>query len=119
QVVGLVRNEVRLTAPHPYRKVLAGDILVLEAEVKALPAALSTLGLKLEEAKSEDRRKTGKNEEEEKKEKENDQSGKATQATQAIKTMKATDTNADADAEKPPPSDDIVLVELAVLPQSD
>ncbi len=114
QVVGLVRNEVRLTAPHPYRKVLAGDILVLEAEVKALPAALSTLGLKLEEAKSEDRRKTGKNEEEEK---ENDQSGKATQATQAIKTMKATD--ADADAEKPPPSDDIVLVELAVLPQSD
>jgi di/tricarboxylate transporter len=114
QVVGLVRNEVRLTAPHPYRKVLAGDILVIEAEVKALPAALSTLGLKLEEAKSEDPRKTGKNEEEEEekeekeeKEKEDDQSGRATNA------------DADADAEKPPPSDDIVLVELAVLPQSD
>jgi di/tricarboxylate transporter len=118
QVVGLVRNEVRLTAPHPYRKVLTGDILVIEAEVKALPAALSTLGLKLEEAKSEDLRKTGKKEKEEK---EDDQSGKATQATEAIKTIKATDADADADAdaEKPPPSDDIVLVELAVLPQSD
>ncbi|MFO7642070.1 MAG: SLC13 family permease, partial [Candidatus Competibacteraceae bacterium] len=122
QVVGLVRNEVRLTAPHPYRKVLAGDIVVLEAKVKALPAALSTLGLKLEEAKQDEPRKDSRNEEE----KEEDQSGKAAKTIKAIKAIKATklakvtaDADADTDAEKPAPSDDIVLVELAVLPQSD
>jgi di/tricarboxylate transporter len=49
QIVGLVRNEVRMIAPHGGRRVAAGDILVLEAEVDALPEVLSTLGLKLEE----------------------------------------------------------------------
>ncbi|MDZ7621934.1 MAG: SLC13 family permease [Candidatus Competibacteraceae bacterium] len=122
QVVGLIRNEVRLTAPHPYRMVLAGDILVIEAEVKALPAALSTLGLKLEEAKQDEQRKDSENEEE----KERAKSGKAAKtitaitATQSTKLAKVTtDADADTDAEKPAPSDDIVLVELAVLPQSD
>ncbi|TVQ58519.1 MAG: SLC13 family permease [Rhodobacteraceae bacterium] len=50
QVVGLVRNEVRLRAPRRERRVRAGDILVLEAEPEALAAALSKLGLTLEEA---------------------------------------------------------------------
>src|SRR5690606_17791035 len=53
QVVGLVRMDVRLTAPHPGRKVRPGDILVIEAEVDALAAVLSSLGLKLEEAVKE------------------------------------------------------------------
>ncbi len=52
QVIGLVRNEVRMTAPQSSRKVLAGDILVIEADIEALPEVLSTLGLKLEEAGS-------------------------------------------------------------------
>jgi di/tricarboxylate transporter len=84
QVVGLVRNELRLTAPSPGRTVRAGDILVIEAEAAALPNALSALGLKLEEAKaaSED--------------------GKAVAEP----------------AEKPAPSDEVVLAELAVLPGS-
>jgi hypothetical protein len=39
QVVGLVRNEVRVTAPSPGRVPLrAGDILVIEAEAESLPA---------------------------------------------------------------------------------
>ncbi len=113
QVVGLIRNEVRLTAPHPHRMVLAEDILVIEAEVKALPAALSTLGLKLEEAKQDDLRKDSEDEGE----KEQDKSGKAAKTVKAIKVI--ADADADTNAEKPPPSDDIVLVELAVLPQSD
>ncbi len=50
QVVGLVRNEVRVTAPHAGRIMRAGDILVIEAEPKSLAAALSSLGLKLVEA---------------------------------------------------------------------
>ncbi len=50
QVVGLVRHEVRISAPDLRRKVQAGDILVIEAEAEALADVLATLGLKLEEA---------------------------------------------------------------------
>ena len=49
QVVGLVRNEVRMTAPHGGRHIHAGDILALEADVDALAEALSVFGIKLEE----------------------------------------------------------------------
>ncbi len=49
QVVGLVRNELRVTAPNPGRVVRADDILVIEAEPESLAAALSGLGLVLEE----------------------------------------------------------------------
>lgn len=93
QVVGLVRNEVRVTAPSPGRMVRAGDILVIEAEAEALSVALSSLGLKLEEAKASaeegdgrgDKKPAGKDED---------------------------------DEDKSAQSDEIALVELAVLPQS-
>jgi di/tricarboxylate transporter len=49
QIIGLVRNDVRMTAPNPWRKVQASDILVIEAEAPALAGVLSTLGMKLEE----------------------------------------------------------------------
>ena len=49
QVLAIVRNNVRITAPHRRRKVLADDILVLEADVEDLPEVLSVLGVKLEE----------------------------------------------------------------------
>jgi len=54
QVLGLVRNEVRMHAPQAWRKVQAGDILIIEAEVDALASALSSLGLGLEEAVAAD-----------------------------------------------------------------
>jgi di/tricarboxylate transporter len=82
QVIGLVRNEIRLTAPSPTRLVRAGDILVIEAEAKALANALSTLGLQLEEAK------------------------RVEPPTDAAPEETATS------------SDEIILVELAVLPGS-
>ncbi|MBL8463251.1 MAG: SLC13 family permease [Thauera sp.] len=50
QIVGLVRNDVKMNAPSGGRIVRAGDILVIEAEVGALPGVLSALGLELEEA---------------------------------------------------------------------
>lgn len=50
QVVGLVRNEVRVLAPNPGRQVKAGDLLVIEAEPDSFGAAIGSLGLKLEEA---------------------------------------------------------------------
>jgi di/tricarboxylate transporter len=49
QIVGLVRQEMRVIAPNPQRLLRAGDILVIEAEADALAGMLSTLGLKLEE----------------------------------------------------------------------
>lgn len=48
QVIGLVRNEVRVNAPNPGRVVRADDVLVIEAEADALASALSSLGLTLE-----------------------------------------------------------------------
>lgn len=51
QIVGLVRNDVRLTAPYPGRRLREGDILTIEADPSSLAAALSSLGLKLEEDK--------------------------------------------------------------------
>jgi di/tricarboxylate transporter len=99
QVVGLVRNEVRVTAPSPGRVVRAGDILVIEAEAEALSSALSSLGLALEEAKKSD-----------------EEEGAEEHAARAP-AAKAESAEADAE-EKPAPSDEIVLVELAVLPHS-
>ncbi len=54
QVVGLVRNEMRVLAPSSWRKVLAGDIVVIEADAESLPQLLSDLGLKLEESQRPD-----------------------------------------------------------------
>ncbi|HSJ49495.1 MAG TPA: SLC13 family permease, partial [Gammaproteobacteria bacterium] len=49
QVIGMVRNEFRVSAPNPRRMLREGDILVIEAEPEALSSVLSSLGLKLEE----------------------------------------------------------------------
>jgi len=48
QIVGMVRNEFRISAPYPSRVLRPGDILVIEAEPESLASALSSLGLKLE-----------------------------------------------------------------------
>jgi di/tricarboxylate transporter len=50
QVVGMVRNEMRLSAPNPRRILQVDDVLVIEAEPEALGEVLSKLGLKLEAA---------------------------------------------------------------------
>ncbi len=50
QIVGLVRGGERIVAPAPWRRVVAGDILVIEAEPEGLAEALEALGLTLEEA---------------------------------------------------------------------
>ncbi len=49
QVVGMVRNDFRISAPNPARVLREGDILVIEAEPESLADVLSSLGLKLEE----------------------------------------------------------------------
>ncbi len=90
QVLALVRNNVRINAPHSYMPVLADDILVIEADAEALSHALSPLGLKLEESKRPEDAKT------------QDDVANEPEATEA----------------KPEPSEEIVLMEFAVLPGS-
>lgn len=47
QIVGLVRTDARILAPNPARKVRTGDILIIEAEPETLSAVLLSLGLEL------------------------------------------------------------------------
>lgn len=49
QIIGMIRNDFRVSAPNMRRLLRSGDILVIEADPEALSAALSGLGLVLEE----------------------------------------------------------------------
>lgn len=49
QILGMVRGQLRVTAPNPHRVVQEDDILVIEAEPESLTKVLSNLDLKLEE----------------------------------------------------------------------
>ncbi|MCG6116864.1 MAG: SLC13 family permease [Aquimonas sp.] len=96
QVVALVRNQLRLDAPHPSRKVRVGDILVIESEAEGLANALDSLGLRLEEDKRDPE-----------------------QAPDDAQSEQAEDKDKDKDKDKGESSvaaSDITLVELAVLP---
>ncbi len=110
QVIGMVRNDVRLSVPNQWRKILAEDILILEAEAETLADALSTLGLKLEEAvqsieKDETEKDETEKDETEKNETKNSDKDKDKEETKEEKEDVTT-------------SDEIVLRELAVLPGS-
>ena len=99
QVVGLVRNDVHLTAPHGGRRIRADDILVLEAEGNALAEALSRFDIKLEHS-IVDPEEDG---------------------APAIADDMDVATKTDApenDGPDPQPNSEIVLRELAVLPGS-
>ncbi|KJS43679.1 MAG: citrate transporter [Roseovarius sp. BRH_c41] len=93
QIVALVRNDVRLLAPHGGRIIREDDVLVLEADVEALAETLSVFDLTLEA----DIKKA-----------------------KAPKTEEA-ETKTDAEAAEDPGSmdeRDTVLRELAVLPSA-
>ena len=106
QVVGLVRNEVRLTAPHSARQVCTEDILVIEAEVDALGDVLSRLGLKLEESVKPEQLESGAEETA------LADSPATTQGGSAVE-----DESAEPASDRPG-RDEIVLTELVVLPAS-
>ncbi|MCG5499200.1 SLC13 family permease [Ectothiorhodospira lacustris] len=119
QIIGLVQREVRIIAANSGRKVHAGDILMIEAEADALTDVLSILGLKLEEevkpekdALPEADAKADAAAAKDKKGKDADRAGKRDNG----------DGDGDGDdieaAEAPLKSGDIVLMELAVLPNS-
>jgi len=103
QIIGMVHNDVRLTAPNPRRKVRTGDILVIEAEAEALASVLSTLGLKLEEALHTP---------------EKEATADAAASDAASKRAEDTVEGREKDAGKAANSGEIALMELAVLPGS-
>ncbi|MGP9791727.1 SLC13 family permease [Roseinatronobacter sp. NSM] len=97
QVAGLVRNEVRMIAPHGGRRIQPDDILVLEADVDTLAEALAVFDIKLEEQV--------------------DPASTAPPAPSSDKT--APDPGPDAENDESAPRDpEIVLREVAVLPAS-
>jgi len=116
QVVGLVRDEVRIPGPSRARRVRPDDILVIEADPEALASALSTLGLKLEEdVRGAD-------------EAVDDEDGAGDAAAGALRDRRrerhvaAADGSSEAsekdDKKRAIQSDEVVLTELAVLPNS-
>lgn len=115
QVVGMVQAEFRVHAPNPSRVVLAGDILVLEADAGALAGILASLGLVLEEEVFAVPAVVG-------------AGPNAATAKRAASTASASATDAgaepydagvvDPDSVARTPLSDIVLQEIAVLPGS-
>jgi di/tricarboxylate transporter len=110
QIVGVIRNNVHLLSLDPWRKVQAGDILTIEADPKALASALSALDLKLEEDVPNDKPAT---------EEGGEETGSASDAD-ASTTKAEVKGEADDQSDKPAgsQSDEIVLIELAILPDS-
>ncbi len=49
QIISMIRQEVNIPVPNPWRVLQEGDILVIEVEPTSLSSALTSLGLKLEE----------------------------------------------------------------------
>ena len=126
QVVGLVRNEVRVTAPSANRRVRAGDILVIEAEVEALAEALAGLGLKLEESRrpAEEERERGEEVAAAAARESGPDAAKVRKsgasAEAAVEPEQATsgkdDAERDDEKREKGRADEIALIELAVLP---
>lgn len=88
QIIGFIRNKVRVSAPNPRRKIIANDILIIEAEPDVLASTISHLELKLvADAVAEEETKS---------------------------TKKAKEDS----EEKSGHSDEVILMELAVLPDS-
>jgi di/tricarboxylate transporter len=110
QIVGMVRNEVRMTAPHGGRRIRAGDILVLTADVDALAEVLSVFDITLEEQESPSDEKETNTSEPARGADDKETDAKATKA-------KAKDEDEDED-DGPKRDENIVLRELAVLPGS-
>lgn len=123
QVIGLIRNERRIPAPSPYRELQQDDILLIEAEPEGLASALTSLELTLEaKLRSE--------------EADADQKEEAKEQVRAQKAQRSAEKRGEAPSEDTPPeegkteqdpaearkkalqSEDISLIEVAVLPNA-
>lgn len=115
QLLDLVRNDVYMRTPRPGKILRGGDILVLEADVGALPDVLSRLDLKLEEDKRGDGDAA------------DDQPREEAEAGDQARTDASGRSAPDSDGAGDEPSqesgtpaqrDEAALMEMAVLPES-
>ncbi len=104
QIVSMIRQDVHISAPNPWRVLKAGDILVIEVEPESLSSALSSLGLKLEEDLVTADAENGKTEEE-----------VEPLLTEMGTTREAKDAQDNKDRTK---SDEVVIQELVVKPNA-
>ncbi|MBC52710.1 MAG: SLC13 family permease [Gammaproteobacteria bacterium] len=148
QIVGMVRGEVRVIAPYSRRVLREDDILVIEAEPESLGAALSSMGLKLEEEVLESSNEQDDTDDENaeagdvkkpdskksrsakrasdtavKSGRPNGKSGgkstgKKTGTDSAAEGKSGADAEGDADTKAPAKSDELVIQELVVMPGS-
>lgn len=128
QIVTLVRNEVRLLNPHPSHRLRAGDILSIVADPSALSTALTVLGVRFEEDKPPPAAAADTASEAEPSA--DDLALAATAATPAARDQLPAGADApdeeedetrdhqEGDTDGARRDDEIVLAELAVLPQS-
>lgn len=117
QVVGLLRNEVRMMAPHGGRRIRANDVLVLEAEVETLAEALTVFGIQLEARQVSDDETPADEADVGDETSGAEHTGAHPAGLEKLGTGQRTETKGDGDS-RSRKDDDLVLRELAVLPGS-
>jgi di/tricarboxylate transporter len=116
QIIALIRGDTRLNAPHPGRRIRAGDILVIEAEPRALADALTALDVRLEEDKTEEPQDTDSADGQRRAAGDDDGLADADLEDQdGIGKDREHDDDGKDDDQEP---DEIVLMELVVMPSS-
>ncbi|UCB54811.1 MAG: anion permease [Thiotrichales bacterium] len=103
QIVGMVRQGVRITAPNAWRILKQDDVLVIEVEPESLATALSSLGLRLVEdvpARADDQAEAGDAEPAEHKKQED------------------VDAGSDQRDKEKPRQEEVVVQELVVMPNA-
>lgn len=129
QVVGLVRNNLRVIAPSPWRPIKVDDILLIEAEANALGKLLSALELRLEESRrpedaDENLAQDGSEQPQQPISPPNAAGGDSAASGVAVARGVAVEQATEQEIESEPEDDgpaaqpDIVLMELAILPVS-
>lgn len=113
QVVGILRGREQVTAPNPRRRLKADDVLVIEADPESLGGALSSLGLKLQESRKPDDEEADGDEV-----KAPRQRAFMGRRVTAYSKGKAEDSEDDKES-KDKSSGDVVILEMAVLPDGD
>lgn len=113
QVVGILRGHEQVTAPNPRRRLKADDVLVIEADPESLGGALSSLGLKLQESRKPDELDAEEGEPRGTRQ-------KAFMGRRVTAYSQGKDDHSDDDKEsKEKSSGDVVIIEMAVLPDGD
>lgn len=103
QVVGMVRSDVRLSAPNPNRVLQEGDVLVVEVDPESLSSVLSELGLELEEAVAPE---------------EADADGARHGGDTASRAADGSASDTAGEEEEEPVSEEVIIQELVVLPSA-